>query len=253
MRPEEKKIDFKKANQALARLKKQNMTFEIIVNPKLAFTYIQEYRHPSTDENKTIPSIIDILEIDIIYNDASKGERASEDDLMYVFKTTDVIQIAKHILEEGTLQLTQEQRKELAEKKRKQIINWVSKNAIDPKTNLPHPPARIENAMEYGKIRVDPFKSIDEQLKDIVKKLMEYLPIRVEQVKLAVRMPAEYGGKAYGLVKRFGTMEKEDWSSTGNWICVLTLPAGRQADFIDSIEKLTRGKAEIKILERTKL
>ncbi|MFW9929931.1 MAG: ribosome assembly factor SBDS [Candidatus Thorarchaeota archaeon] len=251
--PEQKKLNFTKSNQALVKLKKGSLNFEVIVNPKSAFNYIQSLRHPTDNEEQQTPDIIDILEIDIIYSDASRGERASEDDLNYIFQTTDVLQIAKKILEDGHLQLTQAQRDELAEKKRKQIINFIARNAVDPKSNLPHPPARIENALEYGKIKIDPFKSVEEQTKDIVKQLMQYLPIKIEQVKLAVRMPAEYGAKAYGMVKRYGEIQNEEWSSSGSWICIFSLPAGRQADFMNNIEALTKGKAEIKILDRSKM
>lgn len=249
--PEQKKVNFIKSKQALVKYKKQNFNFEIIVDPKAAFEYILELRHPSNDENIQIPDVIDILEIDIVYSDAYRGERATDDDLNYIFETTDIITIAKTILKDGTLQLTQDQRDQLAEKKRRQIITFISKNAIDPKTNLPHPAARIENALEHGKIKIDPFMSVDEQIKEVVKKLTVYLPIRIEQVVLAVRMPAEYGVKAYGIVKRFGEVKNEEWGA--NWICVLTLPAGRQMEFVDSIERLTKGRAEVKVMERSKL
>ena len=82
---------------------------------------------------------------------------------------------------------------------------------------------------------------------------MEYLPLRIEQVVLAVRMPAEYGAKAYGLVKRYGEIKNEEWSSGGSWICVVSIPAGRQLEFVEGIEGLTKGKAEVKVMERTKL
>ncbi|MHA2105258.1 MAG: ribosome assembly factor SBDS [Candidatus Hodarchaeales archaeon] len=251
--PEQKKVDFIKSKQALVKYKKQNFNFEIIVDPKAAFEYIQEFRNPSDDENLQIPDIIDILEIDIVYSDAHRGERATADDLTYIFETEDIIKIAKVILAEGSLQLTQAQRDELAEKKRRQIITFISKNAVDPKTNLPHPPTRIENALEHGKIKIDPFMSVDEQIKEVVKKLMVYLPIKIEQVVLAVRMPAEHGAKAYGVVKRFGQIRNEEWSSSGSWICVVSIPAGRQVDFMDSLERLTKGRAEIKVMERSKM
>jgi ribosome maturation protein SDO1 len=251
MRPEQKKINFNKSNQALIRLTKQGRDFEIIVNPKNAFDYIQQLRHQSEETQKNI-DILDIVEIDNIYSDAAKGEKASEDDLMYAFQKTDAVEVAKVILEEGDLQLTQAQRDELAEKKRRYIINFIARNAVDPKTNFPHPPARIENAIEYAKIKVDPFKNVDSQIKDILHRLMEVLPIKVEQVTIAIRIPAEFGAKAYGLIKRFGEITKEEWTGQGSWIGVVAMPAGRQAEFYENIENLTRGRAEVKVLDRSK-
>jgi len=56
------------------------------------------------------------------------------------FGTTDTLKIADIILKKGVLQLTTEQRRKMVEDKRKQIIDFISRQAVDPKTNLPHPP-----------------------------------------------------------------------------------------------------------------
>ena len=240
---ERKKLDLK--NKAIAKYKYKNNRFEIIVNPDLAFKLKTKQ---ITEED--VP-ILEILEIDAVFSDAGKGQRASSDELIEAFETEDELAVAKIILKKGELQLTQAQRKELADKKRKQIINFISKHAVDPKLNVPHPPARIENALEVGNIKIDPYDNVDSQIRRVVKELQTILPMKLEQIKLAVKMPAEYAGKGYGVVKKYGDLKQEQYTNDGSWICVLEFPAGRQPEFMEKIEELCKGRAEIKVMERS--
>lgn len=241
---ERKKLDLSK--KALARYKHKNNRFEIIVDPDLA--YKLKMKQITEDE---VP-ILEILEIDAVFTEASKGLRVTTEDMLDAFETEDELEVARIILKKGELQLTQAQREELAEQKRKQIINFISKHAVDPKLNIPHPPARIENALEVGKIKIDPYDNVDNQTKRVIKELQTILPMKLEQVKLAVRMPSEYAGKAYGVVKRFGDISQEQYTNDGNWICVVQFPSGRQTDFMEQVESLSKGRAEIKVMERSK-
>ena len=195
--------------------------------------------------------ILEILEIDAVFSDAGKGQRSGTDELLEAFETEDELVVAKQILKKGELQLTQAQRKELADNKRKQIIAFISKHAVDPKLNIPHPQARIENALEVGNIKIDPYDNVDSQIKRVVQQLQTLLPMKLEQVKIAVKMPAEYAGKGYGLVKRFGDIQQEQYTQDGHWISVVEFPAGRQPEFMEKIEELCKGRAEIKIMDRS--
>lgn len=93
---------------------------------------------------------------DEIYSDANKGTRVPNEKLIKNFKTKDQIEIAKQILEHGDVNLTTDQRRRMVEEKKKQIIQYINRNFIDPKTHLPHPPLRIENAMEQIRLVIDP-------------------------------------------------------------------------------------------------
>lgn len=242
---ERKRLDL--SEKALARMKVKNTRFEIIVDPDAAY----KLKTKQITEDDT--PLIEILEIDAVFTDATKGMRASTEELFEAFGTEDEMEAAKTILKEGDLQLTQGQRKEMADKKRLQIIAFVAKNAVDPKTKLPHPPARIENALEAGNIRIDPYDNVDNQIKRVIKELQTILPISIEQVQVAVRMPAEYSGKCYGVVKRFGSIKKEQWTNDGYWIVAVQLPAGRQVEFMEAVESITKGRSEVKVMERSRL
>jgi ribosome maturation protein SDO1 len=175
--------------------------------------------------------------------------KASEESLMKAFKTTDVFKIAEIILKHGELQLTTEQRRKLTEEKRKQIINFISRHCVDPRTGLPHPPLRVEQALSQIHVVVDPFKDAEEQAKSVIESLRGILPIKFEHIKIAVKIPPEYAAKAIGAVKDFGTIERQEWGSDGSWLALVTMPAGLHGAFLDKLNSITHGNLQTKILK----
>ena len=136
----------------IARIEKAGEKFEVIVKPDA----VQRLR-----EGKDV-DVLANLAIDEIFRDAHKGSKASEEKMQDFFGTTDKLEVAKQLIRKGEIQLTTEQRREMQEQKRKQIVQYIAQNAINPQTNTPHPPQRIEIAMEEAKVHVDPFKPVEE-------------------------------------------------------------------------------------------
>ena len=224
----------------VARLKKQGEVFEVLVDPYLA---------RDLKEGKDV-DFERLLAAEEVFRDARKGDRVSSEELRKVFGTTDLRSIVRTIIEEGEVQITAEQRKEMLEQKKKQIIEFIRRNTVDPRTGAPHTPARIEAAMEEAKVHVDIFKPVEAQVRDIVKSIKPILPIRFEEVEIAIKIPAEYTGKAISALYSFGNITQEEWQKDGSWICVMRIPAGMQADLMDVLAKVTKGEALTKILRR---
>ena len=222
----------------IARLTKDNEHFEILVKPEKAL----DYRTGKTAR------ISEVLAAEIIFADANKGTKVSEEIMRKAFETTDPLKIADEILKKGTLQLTTEQRRKMVEDKRKQIVDFISRQAVDPKTNLPHPPLRIENAMEQIRYPIDAHKPVEEQAREIVKLLRPILPLKIEQLSVAVRVPAAYSARAYGSLKNFGEIKQEEWRADGSWYGVIDMPAGAYASFLNKLGDVTKGNGEAKIL-----
>lgn len=222
----------------IARLTKDNEHFEILVKPEKALDY----------RTGKIARITEVLAAEIIFADANKGTKVSEEQMRKAFETTDPLKIADAILKKGTLQLTTEQRRKMVEDKRKQIVDFISRQAVDPKTNLPHPPLRIENAMEQIRYPIDAHRPVEEQAREIVKLLRPILPLKIEQISVAVRVPAEYSARAYGSIKSFGEIKQEEWRADGSWYGMIEMPAGAYASFLNKLGDITKGNGEAKIL-----
>jgi len=223
----------------IARVEKSGEKFEILVKPEA----VQKVR-----DGKDV-DLLKELAIDEIFKDAHKGSKASEDKMAEFFGTTEPLAVAKQIIQRGEIQLTTEQRRQMLEAKRKQIVQYIAANAINPQTSTPHPPQRIENAMEEAKVHIDPFKSIEEQVKEVLDALRPLIPIRFEKVRIAVKLSAEDSAKSYGDIKGYGTILKEEWSPTGAWLGVVEMPAGLQTDFLERLNAKTKGNVETRILK----
>ncbi len=222
----------------IARYTKENEHFEVLVKPQKALDY----------RNGKISGITEVLAAETIFSDANKGTRVKEDDLKKAFGTTDPLKIADFIIKKGQLQLTTEQRRKMVEDKRRQVIDYISHQAVDPKTNLPHPPMRIENAMEQIRYPIDPYKSVEEQAREIIKLLRPILPLKVEQISVGVHVPATYAQRAYGSLKTYGAIKREEWRSDGSWYGVLEMPAGSYASFLNKLGEVTKGSGEAKTI-----
>lgn len=213
--------------------------FELYVDPDAAYQFI--------DGSKK--DLKNILVSDEIYEDAKKGDRAKTGDVQKVFGTTDIMEILRIVFEKGEVQLTTEQRRKKLAEKRKQLLNILLRESIDPRTNSPHTPLRMENALEEAKITIDPFKDVREQLPDVIKKLRPILPLKFEKVKIAVKVPAAYAHKAYGRLKEWG-MKQEQWAKSGDFLCVVEIFGGEEGDFYDQLNKMTGGAVETRKLEQ---
>lgn len=222
----------------IARYEAKGHRFEILVNPDLAL---------KVKEGKTV-NIDELLVGDYVYKDARKGLKASPESLKSVFGTDDIKKIAVEIIKRGEIHLTAEQRRKIIETKKKQIINLIARNAIDPKTKLPIPPKRIELAMEQARVSIDPFKSPESQIEEIVSKIARIIPIKIAKAYIAVKVPPQFSGKIYKVLSSMGEIKKSNWLSDGSLLVEIEIPAGMQEEFIDKINKVTHGSASIKVL-----
>lgn len=211
--------------------------FEILVKPDPALEY-------KLGKRKDISSI---LVSDEIYTDSSKGTRASSEKLLKAFKTEDPMAIAERIIQKGDLNLTTDQRRKMTAEKRKQIVNYISKTFVDPKSHLPHPPLRIEQAMEDGRVSIDPHKSVQDQINDVVEKLRSIIPLKSENLILEIIVPANYAAQSYSVLKSNGTLKKEEWQSNGSLKAILEIPAAARPNVIDRLGSITKGTASIEV------
>ena len=223
----------------LVRYQHSGEKFEILVDPDRGLQY---KRGELGDVNKA-------LIVDTVFTDANKGEKASATKLEEAFGTSDPIEVAEIMFEKGVFQLTAAQRKEMLDQKLRQIIHLISRTYVDPKTKLPHPVVRIENALQDIRVQIDPFKDADEQVREVVDALRRVLPMSSENVQIAIRIPAEYTGKSYSVVKDYGEIKRDEWQSDGSWIAVVELPAAMQIEMLEALGKATQGNIQSRIVK----
>ncbi|MDG5759554.1 ribosome assembly factor SBDS [Natronococcus sp. A-GB1] len=224
-----------------ARLESHGARFEVLVDPDAALAI---KRGDFEDD------LEDVIAAEDVFENASRGDRPAEDDLEKVFGTTDPMEIIPEVIREGEIQITADQRREMQERKRKQLIDTITRNAVNPQMdNAPHPPERIDNALEEAGFTVDPMEPAQQQVDDALDDLRPVIPIRFEEVTMAVQIPAEHAGSAQSKIREFGDLEREEWQADGSWIGVLTFPAGLQNEFYDTVNEHSSGEAETELIK----
>ena len=229
----------------VARLKKAEHHYEVLVDPEAAEKLTEKWREGKETAPEELRSI---LATDYVFTHWSDGKKASDEELQKAFGTTDLLAVARRILTEGEVQLTAEQRKKMGEAKHKRVVEAILRNGWNPQTKAPHPRDRIERALEEAKFRVDPMRGIYDQVQAAMKALRPLLPIAFEMVKVAIRIPAEHTGHAYGAVRGLGEIKQEEWQKDGALIVVLQIPAGTQAEVYDRLNSITHGQVTTKLL-----
>lgn len=215
---------------------KGDKQFEILVDPDLA----KEAKMEGKDHN-----IQRLLFVQEVFVDAGEGERASADELEEEFGTRQVMEAAEEIFEKGQMQLTTDQKAEIREEKWKQLVNTIARRAQDPKTGNPHPPTRIENALEEAGFHVDWDSNVEEEFDEAIDVLRPIIPISLDEKTVGIRIPVDSAGPAYDKIQQVADIEEEKWGNE-YFTARLTLPAGVLSELMDELQDLTSGQTEMK-------
>lgn len=229
--------DREKLSLNIVRIKKGGDNFEVLLeNPDAALKFRQG------DSSVDIEQALKSTEI---FHDAKKGEVASEAKLKSVFKTDVEMEIIKKIIKEGEFHLTADQKRALIEKKRNAIINHINMNAVDPKTNLPHPKQRIELAMDEAKVHIDIHNTAMAQVDDVIKKLQTIMPLSFQKIHIRVLVPVRFAAKTFSTLKGKYPVSAEQWLNNGAVQFEIRTVAGQKPEIINLINSLSHGEASI--------
>ena len=224
-----------------ARLESHGTRFEVLIDPDAAL----DIKRGEFDGE-----LEDVIAAEDVFENASRGDRPPEEDVEEVFGTTDPLEIIPEVVERGEIQITAEQRKEMLEQKHNQLVNRITRNAVNPQMDdAPHPPERIERALEEAGFTVDPMEPVENQIDEALEALRPVIPIRFDEVTIAVQLPADYAGSGQAKIREFGDLEREEWQNDGSWVGVVTFPAGLQNDFYDLANEVSSGEAETRVVK----
>lgn len=231
----QQEFDREKLKLNVVRLKKGGDQYEILLDdPDAALRFRQG--DSSVDVERTLKS-------ETIFKDAKKGLAAPESEFKQVFGTDKMVEIAKMIIKQGEFHLTADQKRLLVDKKRKVIIDHIHMNAVDPKTNLPHPKQRIELAMDEAKVHIDIHNTAIAQIDDVIKKIQIILPLSFKRMHIRVLVPARYAAKVYSTLKGKHKVFAEQWLNDGSVQFELQTAAGLKPEILNLINTLSHGEA----------
>lgn len=215
---------------------KDGKQFEILVEPELAKEAKLE------DKDHDIQRMLFVQEV---FVDAGEGERASADELEDEFGTRQIMEAAEEIFEKGDMQLTTDQKAEMREDKWKQLVNMIARRVQNPKTGNPHPPQRVENALEEVGFHVDAMADVEEEFQDAINEIRPIIPVSLDEKTVAIRIPVDQAGKAYDKLQQAAEVKDEDWGNE-YFMARVTMPAGVLSELMDELQEMTSGSTEMK-------
>ncbi|MAH46013.1 ribosome assembly factor SBDS [Candidatus Pacearchaeota archaeon] len=209
-----------------ARVTKEGKHFEILVD-------LDEALKVRKGEGNVGVAVLS----DAVFHNLKSGEHASDGDLKKIFGTADFSGVAEKIIKNGEVVLPTEYKSGEQDKKYKQVVDFLSKNAVSP-SGTPYTSDRIMKALQEAHVQIKN-KAIDLQINDIVEQLAKVLPVKIEMKKIKITIPAQHTGKAYGVINEF--KESEEWLGNGDLVVVVNVPAGLVMDFYDKLNGVTHG------------
>ncbi len=227
----------------VGRLKIQGQKFEILVDPNKVLEFKNGKKH----------NISDMLAYPVIYKDAGTTEEVAQDDVKFAFGTNDVLKAAEKIIRDGDIQLTTDQRRKMTNQKKIQIASIISKKGINPQTNTPHPPTRIEGCIDQIGVKIDPFKSAESQIDEIVSKIKTIIPIKFEKILLKLKISGEHAGRAFPIIKQMGSLKNEKWLDDGSLQTEVEILAGIHEEFLQKISNISKGEYESTIIKEMEI
>ena len=74
---------------------------------------------------------------------------------------------------------------------------------------------------------------------ELVHKLKEIIPIKIETKKIKLTIPARFTGQVYGVLGEY--KESEEWLPNGDLQVIVNVPSGMQIDFYEKLNGVTHG------------
>jgi len=215
--------------QTEARVTKKGKKYEILIDLEEALK-VREAKDNNLG-NAVLTSAI--------FHNLKSGEIASGLELESDFGTSNIDEVCLRIIRHGEVVLPAEYIKKLQEGKYKKVVDFLVKNAVSPQ-GIPYTPDRIMTVLKEANVHVKN-EPIDKQIGDILAQIQKIIPIKVEIKKVRITIPAEFTGKAYGVVSDF--KQEEEWLSNGDLRIIVGVPAGLIFDFYDKLNGVTHGAA----------
>lgn len=221
----------------VAKINKNGKNFEILIDPDL----VEQYKKGSVE-------ISEILAMEDIFEDSKKGLRAGKNELERAFNTSDVLEVAKEILKHGKVHTTSEQRDKERDQKWNKIVSLIAVNAVDPKTNNPIPAATIDDALHQVVFRIDN-RRVEDLLPEAIKSIKPVLAFSfVEKTIKLIELAPNVAGGCLNICKQLGTIVNQTWNNDSSLTITIKIPAGLEEEFIEKINGLTHGQAQIEYI-----
>ncbi|CAL8099334.1 unnamed protein product [Calicophoron daubneyi] len=148
-------------NVSVVRLRKGGNRYELACYPNKVRAW-RDGLETNLDE---------VLQIQLVFSNVSKGQFANKKDMYQVFKTEDEVQIIKTILELGELQSTEKERLVEQHSLFRDVAKIISERCVNPETNRAYTVTMIEKMMKDCHISLKTNKSAKQHALEVIRQL----------------------------------------------------------------------------------
>ncbi|KAJ3057221.1 hypothetical protein HK097_010581 [Rhizophlyctis rosea] len=226
-------------NVSIVRLKKGGKRFEIAC-----------YKNKVLEWRNNVETDLDnVLQVDQVFTNVSKGQLANKEDLSKAFKTDDMGKIVREILQKGELQVGEKERTQQLGNMYRDIATTVAEKCVNPQTKRPYTFTMIEKAMADLHFSVNSNKSAKQQALEVIKQLQEkdIIPIARAQMRIRIVLPNKEGKRLKEkLTALIARIEDEDWGEEYEAVCVID--PGNFRGINDLIQTETKGRGQVEML-----
>jgi ribosome maturation protein SDO1 len=213
----------------VVRLQHRDVKVEVLAKPGM----VTKYRDGQC-------SLSDALVDDRIFSNANKGEVPPEADLAkFDARGRELLEL---ILKTGKYSLTAQEKRDVVERRRLEVINYIHDNFVDSTTGIPHPVVRIEAALGEIKAQIDPDMDAARIVHSLVPKLQPIIRLAEKVIEGTVKVPNSKLGQVVGICYNLATVGKEEYGPENAYIAV-TLSPGKYDQFIDQLGRMSGGLA----------
>lgn len=231
--------DIRLTNVSLIRLRRGGKRFEIAC-----------YKNKVREWREGIEKDLDeVVQIENVFLNVSRGQVASIDDLQKAFGTSDVKEALLEILKKGELQVGDKERSHELSNLWLEIATIVAQKCVEPSSQKPYTVGMIEKAMKDAHFSVKPTKSAKIQALDVIKLLQtkSIIPLERAHMRISVTMPAKEGKRLKDkVIPLFANVEEEDWSDV--WEIVGTIEPGSLRQINTLFENDVKGEGGVETL-----
>lgn len=171
-------------NVAVVRLKRKGKRFEVACYKNKVVSW----------RNGTEKDLDEVLQVENVFMNVSKGVVANKKDLMQAFGTDDVRKVILEVLSKGEVQVSGKERSHQSDKLFQEIATIVAEKCVDPASQRPFTVTMIERVMkETIHYTVATNRSAKQQALDVIKQLKEHMDIQRAQMRIQLTAPAKTG------------------------------------------------------------
>ncbi|KAF8203739.1 SBDS protein C-terminal domain-containing protein [Pholiota molesta] len=230
----------KLTNVSIVRLKKGGKRFEIACYKNK----VQEWR-TGVETN-----LDDVLQINNVFTNVSKGEVAKHGDLQKAFGKIQLSDVVKEILNKGEVQVGEKERDHDLVSLRKEIATLVAEKCVDPATQRPYPVGMIEKAMAEAGYSVKQNKNAKSQVSECIKLLQSdsNLPIQRARMRIKVSLPVADADKLREKILESAEKIEQDETSQTDWEITMLIDPGQFRIINELLQKECKGRGRLETL-----